>query len=195
MNRGRPRHPDILTPREWEVLALLREGISNAQIAERLGITERTAKFHVSEILSKLGLADRQEAAAWKRSPLKSKWMPAIAITGAALLVGIAAAVTVVSGILVTSREAITLEPGRVIHKIVEERNETGVPPQAVLEYWTLVGADFNEEKGRVFSRDPEGRLLQDGFTDASSLTTANYDAAFGEVNAFPRPLQQSVFM
>ena len=55
-SRGRPRHPDILTPREWEVLELLRDGASNAQIAERLGITERTAKFHVSEILSKLGL-------------------------------------------------------------------------------------------------------------------------------------------
>src|SRR5438034_9533152 len=48
-SRGRPRHPDILTPREWEVLELLRSGASNAQIAKRLHITERTAKFHVSE--------------------------------------------------------------------------------------------------------------------------------------------------
>src|SRR5207245_9446652 len=62
-NRGRPRHPDILTPREWEVLELLRSGASNAQIAERLSITERTVKFHVSEILSKLGVGSREEAA------------------------------------------------------------------------------------------------------------------------------------
>jgi len=62
-NRGRPRYPDILTPREWEVLELLRSGASNAQIAERLGITERTAKFHVSEILSKLGVDSREQAA------------------------------------------------------------------------------------------------------------------------------------
>src|SRR5512132_4175815 len=47
--RGRPPYPDILTPREWEVLELLRLGQSNEQIAERLGITLRTAKFHVSD--------------------------------------------------------------------------------------------------------------------------------------------------
>jgi DNA-binding NarL/FixJ family response regulator len=61
--RGRPRHPDILTPREWEVLALLRDGLSNEKIAERLDITVRTARYHVSEILSKLGVASREEAA------------------------------------------------------------------------------------------------------------------------------------
>jgi DNA-binding CsgD family transcriptional regulator len=64
--RVRPRHPDILTPREWEVLALLREGLSNREIGERLEITERGARHHVSEILSKLGVASREEAAAWE---------------------------------------------------------------------------------------------------------------------------------
>jgi DNA-binding NarL/FixJ family response regulator len=53
MTRGRPRHDDILTPREWEVLELLREGLTNEEIAGRLGISFDTAKFHVSEILSK----------------------------------------------------------------------------------------------------------------------------------------------
>jgi DNA-binding CsgD family transcriptional regulator len=66
--RGRPRHPDILTPREWDVLALVREGLTNEQIAERLEITERTARFHVSEILRKLGVSSRHEAAAWSAS-------------------------------------------------------------------------------------------------------------------------------
>ena len=36
--RGRPRYPDILTPREWEVLALLREDLSNEAIGARLDI-------------------------------------------------------------------------------------------------------------------------------------------------------------
>ncbi|MCH8994391.1 MAG: hypothetical protein IH959_05405 [Chloroflexi bacterium] len=63
--RGRPRHPDILTPREWEVLDLIREGLSNERIASRLGISIDGAKFHVSEILGKLGVANRHEAARW----------------------------------------------------------------------------------------------------------------------------------
>src|SRR2546426_7283004 len=73
-NRGRPRYPDILTPREWEVLELLRVGFSNPQIAERLGIAERTAKFHVSEILGKLGVESREEAAEWKPDERRRWW-------------------------------------------------------------------------------------------------------------------------
>jgi len=64
--RGRPPHPDILTPREWEVLALLRDGLSNEEIAARLEVSPSTAKFHVSEILGKLGLSTRDEAARWQ---------------------------------------------------------------------------------------------------------------------------------
>jgi NarL family two-component system response regulator LiaR len=55
---------DDLTDREREVLALLVDGLSNARIAERLGISVSTARFHVSAILSKLGAANRAEAAA-----------------------------------------------------------------------------------------------------------------------------------
>jgi DNA-binding CsgD family transcriptional regulator len=65
-NRGRPKTRDVLTPREYEVLALLREGLSNRQIAERLGISLAGAKFHVSEIIGKLGVASREEAAGWQ---------------------------------------------------------------------------------------------------------------------------------
>jgi two-component system, NarL family, nitrate/nitrite response regulator NarL len=51
-----------LTPREAEVLALLAEGLSNKAIAARLGVAERTAKFHVESILGKLGAETRSEA-------------------------------------------------------------------------------------------------------------------------------------
>jgi NarL family two-component system response regulator LiaR len=51
-----------LTNREQEVLALLVEGLNNNQIAERLVVSRSTAKFHVSSVLSKLGVASRTEA-------------------------------------------------------------------------------------------------------------------------------------
>ncbi len=72
--RGRPPHPDILTPREWEVLGLLREGRSNPEIAKRLGISRAGAKYHVAEILSKLGLSSREEAARWRPEKHRPWW-------------------------------------------------------------------------------------------------------------------------
>jgi len=57
-------HPDELTPREREVFGLVRLGLTNEEIAERLGISLDGAKYHVSQILSKLGVATREEAAA-----------------------------------------------------------------------------------------------------------------------------------
>lgn len=53
-----------LTERELEVLHLLAQGLPNKEIATRLVISERTAKFHVSSIMSKLGATNRTEAVA-----------------------------------------------------------------------------------------------------------------------------------
>ncbi len=51
-----------LTPRELEVLQRLTQGLSNKQIAQRLGVSEHTVKFHVNAILGKLGVQSRSEA-------------------------------------------------------------------------------------------------------------------------------------
>lgn len=54
-----------LTPREREVLGLVREGLANKQIARRLGISERTVKAHLGSTFQRIGVADRTQAALW----------------------------------------------------------------------------------------------------------------------------------
>ncbi len=56
--------PDGLTPRETEVLRWLARGLPNKELGERLHISERTVKFHVSSILTKMGASNRTEAVA-----------------------------------------------------------------------------------------------------------------------------------
>ena len=55
---------ESLTARELQVLRMLAEGLANKEIAARLGISEHTAKFHVTQILAKLGVGSRAEAVA-----------------------------------------------------------------------------------------------------------------------------------
>lgn len=77
---ARPRYADILTPREWEVLGLVRRGYSNREIGGRLGISPAGAKYHVAEILGKLGARSRQDVALLRpsgegeRAPFAPHW-------------------------------------------------------------------------------------------------------------------------
>ena len=54
-----------LTPREREVLALVRKGLANKQIARRLAISERTVKAHLTSVFQRIGVVDRTQAALW----------------------------------------------------------------------------------------------------------------------------------
>lgn len=55
---------ETLTPRELQVLRMLADGLGNKEIAGQLGISDHTAKFHVAQILAKLGAGSRAEAVA-----------------------------------------------------------------------------------------------------------------------------------
>ena len=69
MELGSPQPLDIesdeLTPREVEILVLVAEGFSNAEVAKKLWVTEQTVKVHLSKIYRKLGVSNRTEASRW----------------------------------------------------------------------------------------------------------------------------------
>ena len=66
--RGRPPYPELLTPAEQRVLGELRSGYANAEIAERLGISVNTVRYHVSNMLGKLELPNRAALRAWNEA-------------------------------------------------------------------------------------------------------------------------------
>ncbi len=65
MTRGRPPHDDILTPAEWRVVEAVRHGLTNPDIARRLGVSLDAVKYHVANALQKLGFAGRAELRLW----------------------------------------------------------------------------------------------------------------------------------
>ena len=62
---GRPKHEDVLTPAEWKVAEQVRHGLSNRRIAERTGVSPDAVKFHVGNVLGKLGFSSRAELRLW----------------------------------------------------------------------------------------------------------------------------------
>lgn len=71
-SRGRPPYVDSLTPAEWRVAHAIRHGGTDRTISKRLGISSDAVKFHVGNILGKLGLADRRALRQWAGVPQAS---------------------------------------------------------------------------------------------------------------------------
>jgi DNA-binding CsgD family transcriptional regulator/catechol 2,3-dioxygenase-like lactoylglutathione lyase family enzyme len=72
MARGRPAHPDVLTPAEWRVVNAVRHGMSNPQISNRLNVSLYAVKFHVANAVVKLGLRNRTALKHWFGAPVGS---------------------------------------------------------------------------------------------------------------------------
>ena len=77
LTRRRAGHDDPaadLTPSERKVVDLIGEGMSNREIADRLGVSEKTVKNHVTAVLSKMGLQRRTQVTAWIAGRKTSAW-------------------------------------------------------------------------------------------------------------------------
>ena len=95
--RGRPPHPDLLTPAERRVLEELRKGGTNAEIAVRIGIGPETVKTHVSNMLAKLELDDRQQLASWREEDApRRRWLIAPFLVRPLVVAGVVAGVAAV---------------------------------------------------------------------------------------------------
>jgi len=64
--RGRPAHPDTLTPAEWRVTEAVRHGLTNPAIAAKHGVSVDAVKFHVTNALHKLGFQSRDQLRHWE---------------------------------------------------------------------------------------------------------------------------------
>ncbi len=71
---GQDDPTENLTPSELRVLDLIGEGLSNREIAERLGVAEKTVKNHITSLLAKMGLQRRTQVAAWVAARKHSGW-------------------------------------------------------------------------------------------------------------------------
>lgn len=126
--RGRPPHPDVLTPAEWRVLSEIRTGATNAEIAVRLGLSIATVKFHIRNIRNKLHLTERAELVAWRGEP-QPEGQPATRrrmLAPIGLLVGFWK--PVVAGIAITVVGGSAIAAGVLAYTIVNDGEPSASP-------------------------------------------------------------------
>jgi DNA-binding CsgD family transcriptional regulator len=208
--RGRPPHPDVLTPREWDVLTLVREGLTNPQIAERLGISFDAAKYHVAEILSKLGLESREEAAAWQPEPperpaLRPVWARALSGWPVIARIGLAAsaaAVLVGLGVLLygvarsnddsgdallgttTATRTVTASPSPTGRPVIPIGAPMDLPSDLTL--LMQIGGGETQLKGLVrVTRSADGTVHRYVLFFAGTHTYVNSDGSLRQVDDF----------
>lgn len=179
-----PRDIDLLTPREREVLALMGQGLTNAEIAERLDISFATAKTHVIDILARLAVASREEAVAvWRgKSEARSAFghrrlaIPALRVAaGAAATVALAGALV---GVLALRDDSppdelriplkdLAVEIPMKVHVPQAGESQHGIP----YPVWLVRHADDGVDA--FIGRDPHGGCTVD--YDADYKWTGGY--------------------
>jgi DNA-binding CsgD family transcriptional regulator/catechol 2,3-dioxygenase-like lactoylglutathione lyase family enzyme len=70
--RGRPPHPDVLTPAEWRTVHAVQHGMTNRAIASLRGISLEAVKYHVANAIAKAGVANRKALRQWFQAPRTS---------------------------------------------------------------------------------------------------------------------------
>jgi len=70
--RGRPAHPDVLTPTEWRIVDAVRHGMSNREIARRRGVSSDAVKFHLANVEAKLQIESGSALRFWAGVPADS---------------------------------------------------------------------------------------------------------------------------
>ena len=135
-----------LTSREREVLELLRLGLTNGEIAERLGISSDGAKYHVSEIIGKLGVRNRYEASAWpERRPW---WMATLAPAGILWRrtrgAGVARLPSLALGVSLAIMAAMAAAAGLILFFSLRDTDDTSTPPSGALVFRAEANLNFD---------------------------------------------------
>ncbi len=160
MSERLPAGPAAITDRQLEVARLVAEGQTNAEIARTLGISIDGAKYHVSELLTRLGLTRRREIVEWYASRPRRGfgawgWWPWFA--GAAGLGVAAVAVTVAFSLSRTmpAAEPAASAPARVPAPLPEGPSRVPTGRAVVLDDGGLV-----PERGHTLTLLPDGTVL-----------------------------------
>jgi len=169
------RSPDQLTAREREVLALVRRGLTNEEIAQRLGISLDGAKYHVSQILSKLGVATREEAAALALGE-RRRWWAGWAVWGkvagaTAVAAAVAGLAVLIWGVLRTEGGAETSPnlQGLTIDEIYDGALTSASRPGSILRT-TITYPETTLANGEKVT--PNSAMWIDGAADAARRHT-----------------------
>lgn len=152
------------------MLELLRQNLTNEQIARRLGISMDGAKYHVSEILSKLGVNRRQEAASWQPEAARPWWERVVALPLLAKGASTAVVVSAVGGL------------GLLTWGAVSTSEEATPPP-------TTPGANLSSDEAIAAAfRELEPLLAGDDVQGASAFFTTYGDATERSGGPFAGP-------